>query len=198
MIQFINARIEAVSEQKVTVLIGAFGVIFFVPDSSLFKIGTEQKLYIYMHWNQEQGPSFYAFLNESDKNIFMLIIGCSGIGPKMGLAILADLGTQMFIQAISSQDIKALSKVSGIGAKKAEQLIVQLKHKLATFDLHISIQDQASFIEWQTLSQTLESLNYSRQEIVQAVNYLRTKEGHESFVFDQLMRYALSFLSKRL
>ena len=61
----------------------------------------------------------------------MLVIGCSGIGPKIALAVLAHLGAQGFVEVVSCGDERALSKVNGIGPKKAEQIIVQLKHKVS-------------------------------------------------------------------
>ena len=85
----------------------------------------------YMHWNQDNGPTLYGFNSILEKTVFLLIISCSGIGPKIGLAVLHHLEPATFVQAIIEENIKVLSSISGIGAKKAEQICVALKHKVA-------------------------------------------------------------------
>ena len=130
--------------------------------------------------------------------MFLLIISCTGIGPKIGLAVIAQLGYQPFIRAVQQEDILALSKVSGIGAKKAEQIIVQLKHKVARLiKTGIELDDAGDIQSWHTIGEVLESLNYSRTEISLAMKHLKQEYPNTQLPFDQLMRHALSFLSKK-
>ena len=92
-----------------------------------------------------------------------------------------------------------LSKVNGIGPKKAEQIIVTLKHKVS----QLISSGQGSFDDskakaWQEVSQALDSLNYTRGEISQAMQYLTAHHAGADLPFDQLLRQALGFLSKRV
>ena len=144
---------------------------------SLFIVDKQQKIYAYLHWNQEHGPALYGFQKELDKVVFLLIIGCSGIGPRIGLAILADLGAQEFLDAIYTGNEKSLSKVSGIGAKKAEQVIVHLKHKVdQLLKSGITVASSGEHAQWSMVTDALYALNYSRSEITQEIGRASCRE----------------------
>lgn len=128
----------------------------------------------------------------------MLVISCSGVGPKLGLAVLEDLGPQAFLDAVTEENDRALSKVSGIGAKKAEKIIVLLKHKVAKLIQSGAIcQSTGKVSRMHEITDVLKSLNYSRPEISAAMNHVNKKHAGQDYSFDQLIRYALSFLSKK-
>lgn len=189
-----------ISEVKTNIIIlhigGIVGVSLQVPREAEYQEKKEATIYIYMHWNQEQGPSFYGFSSVNERAVFELIIGCSGVGPKIALALLAELGAGNFIQAVQSDDSGALSSVPGIGAKKAEQMLVYLKHKVAKLVETGDIAITGGQTQWHELQQALQSLNYSRTEIAQALRYVREQAAGKQESFDQLMRRALSFLAK--
>lgn len=199
MINSISGMIKEVKEQAIVVDIGSIGFLLSVPTSIKFHAGQKINLATYMHWNQEQGPSLFGFEHEFERTVFLLIIGCSGIGPKIALAILAHVGAQGFLEIVGSGNERALSKVNGIGPKKAEQIIMQLKHKVS--DLISSGQghyDDSKAKAWQEVSQALESLNYTRTEISQAMQFLTANYAGSELQFDQMLRHALGFLSKRI
>lgn len=198
MIYTITGVAKALYDQALLVDIGSLGFLIQVPQSSSFQSGNTITLHTYLHWNQEQGPTFFGFATEIEREVFLLIISCSGIGPKIGLAVLAQIGSQSFIRAIQQEDIAALSKVSGIGVKKAEQIIVQLKHKVAhLIKLGVQLDVGGDLSSWHTIGEVLESLNYSRSEISMAMKHLTQEYPNTQLPFDQLMRHALSFLSKK-
>ncbi len=174
------------------------GFAVHVVDVAAFIINEEVELYIHMHWNKEQGPSLYGFRSLEEKELFILIIGCSGIGPKMALTILSQTDANAFIGAIQTGDIKALSQLKGVGAKKAEQMVIQLKNKVAAFitSYAISLVGMTQYLG--QLSEVLQSLNYSRLEIQQVLAYMRAQECESKPSFDQVMRQALSFLAKKV
>ncbi len=198
MIHSITGTVQARKKQAIMFAVGPICVDLLVPDESLFQIGSACTIYIHLHWNSDQGMSMYGFEKEIDKKIFLLVTSCSGVGPRIGLAVLADLGGQSFIEAVNTGDERLLSRVSGIGAKKAEQMIVQLKHKVQDLiDSGVQFQGSVGHAQWQTVSEALRALNYSRTEINQAVNFVRSKESGAKQSFDQLLRQTLSFLSRQ-
>ncbi len=198
MIHMITGVIKAQYDQSLMVDIGSMGLLIQVPQGSGFQVGSTVSLHTYLHWNQEQGPSMFGFATDIEREVFLLIISCSGIGPKIGLAVLAQIGAQSFIRAVQQEDIAALSKVSGIGGKKAEQIIVQLKHKVAhLIKLGVQLDVGGDSESWHTIGEVLGSLNYSRTEINQAMKHLQQEYNSTQLPFDQLMRHALSFLSKK-
>jgi Holliday junction DNA helicase RuvA len=196
MIHTVTGTILSQKKQAIVVALGPIGVECAVPDESLFPAGTQKTVHTHLHWNQEQGPSLYGFASDIDRSIFLLVTSCSGVGPRLGLAVLADLGAQSFMQAVTTGDEKLLSQVSGIGAKKAEQMIVQLKHKVQQMiDAGFTLSGENQ-TEFQTVIEALRALNYSRSEVTKAVEFVRSKTSGASS-FDQLMRHALAYLSKQ-
>ena len=198
MIDQIEGTVKTTEAQRVVVDLGVICLALQVPDGSVFQAGTKQKVFVHMYWNQDNGPSLFGFHSEVERTVFLLIISCSGIGPKIGLVALAQLGPQQFIEAVQQGKDSVLSGISGIGAKKAEHIIVQLKHKVAKLiKAGIALEVAVGVQDWSNVMEVLESLNYSRMEVSAAMNYLRDKHACAQLPFDQLMRHALSFLAKK-
>jgi holliday junction DNA helicase RuvA len=199
MISYVAGTIKSIRDQAVTVEVNSIGWALQVSQTLNLQIGNQVSFYVHMHWVQDQGPSLFGFESEFEKSIFLMVISCSGIGPKIGLAVLSDLGPQRFLEIVQAEDEKALSKVSGIGPKKAEQMIVHLKHKVAKLlDSGVQISGSAQITHWQNIQEVLESLNYSRPEITQAIKFVRENEPQVNAPLDHLLRRALSFLSKKI
>jgi Holliday junction DNA helicase RuvA len=196
MLSQLTGIVQSVDNHTIHLIVGPMGFALQVPNIAQFPPGKEATVLVYMHWNAENGPSFFGFKSAIDKQVFEFIISCSGIGPKIGLAVLGDLGASGFVHAVQMSNDKALSKVNGIGAKKAEQIIFQLRSKVEKLiGSGVEIAGGAVLEQWHTVSQALESLNYSRVEISRAMSQLR-KDADANLPFDQLMRKALSLLSK--
>lgn len=200
MLDYVVGVVKEVQDQEITLEVGMFGIALQVPNVQNFEKGVSSKVYSYLHWNAENGPSLFGFVSPLERSVFRVIISCSGIGPKIALAILADLGAQGFLQAISTGDEQMLSKVNGIGKKKAEQIIVQLKHKVASLieSGTVDVSDVQEIAHYHDVSLALQSLNYSRQEIGRAMDYIKKNTKVDKATFDVLLRQALSYLSKQI
>jgi len=199
MIHQIFGTIIATDNHTITVQPHGSGIGFGIsaPQKENFVVGKEAKFFTYVHWNQEQSPTLYGFTKELERTIFLLIISCSGIGPKIALATLETMAPEGFIQAIYEENVQTISSIPGIGKKKAEQIIVSLKHKVQNLiNSGIQLGDTSSIKNWQQITEVLTSLNYSRQEVHQAVQYLKNQNDSPEASFDSLLRGALSFLSK--
>jgi len=198
MIDYVSGRIAAISEGGISVDIGSLWLFFSVANPQIFKIEQKVDLHVHMHWNQENGPSFFGFSTTLERTVFLLVISCSGIGPKIGLAVLRDLGPDSFLQAIQMEDDVVLGKVNGLGPKKVEQMVVQLRRKVAKLiKSGLQVQGANKFTDWQNVSDVLVSLNYSRGEIGRVMKFLKDNYADSELPFDGLMRHALSFLAKR-
>ena len=199
MISTITGTIQSITEQDLTLSIGVISFTLQVPNPQQFQKDTTIELQTYLHWNQEQGPSLFGFLRDLERTVFLLFITCSGIGPKIALAVLSQLGAEQALYALQTSNEKALAQVSGIGAKKAEQIIAHLKHKAQKITItSTTALSPACMTEWTDVSQALTSLNYTRTEIMHAMQHLRqTCTDSGSVSFDKLMRHALSFLAKK-
>ncbi len=198
MFNYLVGKVTEITDKTVTLFTNGFGFQFQIPQIKNLTLNKETKIYTYMHWNQEKGPSFYGFQDESERQIFLMIIDCPKIGPSIALSVLSQMSPGRFIEIITSQNEEALSSINGIGEKKAEQIIMQLKRKVSKLissgQLNLSEQQQ-DFTQWQNVSDVLVSLNYSKSEISKAMMYLTEKYSDQNYPLDQLIRSALSFLS---
>jgi holliday junction DNA helicase RuvA len=196
MISFLKGAIASLSAHKATVQTDSgigFEVHLIKTDSLKEKQQTE--LFIYTHWNQEQGPSLFGFFTQEERSIFELIISCSGIGPKMGISILSQIEPAILINAIKNENTKTLSSINGIGPKKAEQIIFQLKNKISDIK-NLDVLNSALSNQFDEVAEVLNSLNYSKSEVYAAFNYLNKNFEKQNLNFDELLRKSLSFLSK--
>jgi len=197
MVEYVSGVVKGIDAGLLILSVGPFGLSIQVPANTAFVSGQSVTVYLQLHWNQDNGPSLYGFASPLEKSIFGIITSCSGMGPKVALAVLSDLGADQFLHAIQMADDKLLSTVSGIGPKKAEQMAVQLKHKVAhLIKSGVTIQG-ATAVKWHEISQVLESLNYTRTEITAALQYLNSEYAQQNLPFDGLIRHALSFLAKK-
>lgn len=200
MVDYVVGTIKEMRDQEIVVDVGPIGIALQVANAQNFVQDGPIKVYSHLHWNAENGPSFFGFALPLDRSVFRIIISCSGIGPKIALAILSDLGAQGFLQAITTENDQMLSKVNGIGKKKAEQIIVQLKHKIASLieSGKVDVSDIQETSHLHDVSLALQSLNYSRQEINKAMEYVKKNVKMDKVTFDILLRQALSYLSKQI
>ena len=196
MIAYLSGTVVALQENNLSVFVNGFGWSISVLENSSFVIGQTVTLYTHVQWQQDQAPSLFGFATEVEKSIFCLLIECSGIGPKMALAALSKLGVAQIVYAVQSEDARILSSVSGIGAKKAEQMLLFLKHKIEKISTIVSLDQSSIGLPLHDVTQALQALNYSKTEISYAMNKLKNESYEHVPTFDQLLRKALSHLTK--
>lgn len=195
MINFIQGTIiENCNDYQVVAINSQFYLNIFVPVIQRKNPGEITNLYTHLHWHQENGPSLYGFDTKDAKLVFMLLIECNGIGPKAAISILNQAEGSNIITAIAEKDSKFLSSLSGIGAKKADQIILALHTKVTKIinDGIINLATGQTYIN--DLISVLQSLSYSKVEVDQALNYLRSLENKPAG-FDDALRKSLSFLT---
>lgn len=84
---------------------------------------------------KEDGWSLFGFDRPAERAVFQRLLGASGFGPKLALAVLSALGAERTVRSILSRDLAALSSVSGVGRKKAERLVLELQDKFGDVSL---------------------------------------------------------------
>ncbi len=132
MITSIHGTLEATGVDYATIRVGGFGIRVFAPASTLSRLtepGMQVSLYTYFHM-REDAISLYGFTHETDRNAFEQLIGVSGVGPKVALALLSVMDAATFYKAIADEDQQRLGLAKGVGKKLAAHLILELKGKL--------------------------------------------------------------------
>ena len=101
--------------------------------NSLPSVNNETMLYTHLVV-REDAMELYGFATENELECFKLLITVSGVGAKMAISILSVLSVEQFVLAVASSDINAISKAQGVGKKKAERIVLDLKDKIKAFD----------------------------------------------------------------
>ncbi|MFH1412536.1 MAG: Holliday junction branch migration protein RuvA [bacterium] len=166
MISYLQGKIIDKNVGRLIVLVNNIGYKVFVTSdlSNKAKKDQEIKLYTYQHV-KEDGISLFGFSNKDELEIFELLISVSGIGPKSGLNVLLIASVDDIKQAIIINDSDLLTKVSGIGKKTAERIVLELRNKVGSLsDAHQSGISLASE-EIDALMQLGYSLGQARQAL---------------------------------
>ena len=93
------------------------------------KLNTETMLYTYMNV-REDAMELYGFASKGELSTFKMLIGITGVGPKVALAILSELSSEQIAMCVSSGDSKTLTRASGVGPKLAQRIVLELKDKI--------------------------------------------------------------------
>lgn len=199
MINYISGIVKDTEPQLIVLDKFGFNFLISVPNEAFYCINQETSLNIYFHWNQETGPQLFGFQSKLERDLFSLIISCSGIGPKLGLSILAQISAIDFINSIIIEDKNILNNINGLGSKKIDLLILQLKNKVNKLSL-VNIDNKENkviFSRIKEVTDVLSSLNYSKQEISVTLDFLKSDKDFSFLTFDQLLKKALSNLVKK-
>ena len=107
------------------------------------KLGREgEQGFLYTHLNvREDALELYGFAQQSELECFLMLISISGVGPKAALTILSDRSPEEFALLVASEDVKALSKSSGIGPKTAQRIVLELKDKIGATQAAAQVQE---------------------------------------------------------
>ncbi len=129
MIGFLQGDVLKKNSDNIIIGVGGVGYKVFMTEYSIEQCGASVAVSIYTHV-REQEISLYGFLQEEEQEIFELLIGVSGIGPKAALNILTVADVASIKTAIAAEDITILTKVSGIGPKIAKKVVHELSGKV--------------------------------------------------------------------
>lgn len=136
LINYISGSLRRTGTDGVVIDNNGMGYYVSVSAKTLEKlppVGERVCVYTYMSVS-ESGIALYGFSSYEELDLFNMIIGVSGIGPKSALGILGSVSPSQFIMAVLTDDIKALSAAPGIGKKTAQRLVLELRDKLKGSD----------------------------------------------------------------
>lgn len=203
MISYLRGALAAVLPDQVIVDVGGVGFQVFVSvrdAADMPAVGEDVKIFTYMSVS-EDAIRLYGFLSQDDLNVYRTMITVSGVGPKAALGILGALSANDVRYAVFSDDVKALSKAPGIGAKTAKKLILELKDKLKLEDAIANIGEEVSGsseavssvvdAELADAVQALTALGYSNSEALRAVRKVKVTEGMQT---QDILKQALKYI----
>ena len=171
MISYLEGKILDKNEKFFVVDVSGVGYRIFSHSGILEKIPENgQNVKIWTHlYVREDAMDLYGFLNKEELEFFEILISISGIGPRSALGILEVASVSSLKQAIVSEDETFFTKVSGIGRKTAQRLILELKSKLAKT---VVLEKGGGFKEMGDAFEALVALGYRQSDVRRILNEL--------------------------
>ena len=180
MIAFFHGMAVDMTESSVVVEAGGIGYEIYMTgaDLSEIRVGEDVKVHTYFSV-REDAMKLYGFRAKDDLQMFKLLLGVNGVGPKAALGVLAGITADELRFAILSDDVKTLSKAPGIGKKTAQKLILELKDKMKledAFELKLAHEQERAAVGAGEVSdgrqeavEALVALGYSSADALRAV-----------------------------
>ncbi|MDT2455589.1 Holliday junction branch migration protein RuvA [Enterococcus avium] len=197
MYEYIKGRLTFISPSYVVLDVNGIGYQIAIGNPYRYSSKMEQSVTIYVQQIiREDAHLLYGFETLAEKELFLRLLSVSGIGPKSGLAIMANEDHQGLIQAIEAGDVTYLTKFPGVGKKTAQQMVLDLKGKLTELvedpmSLFYEGNDDTALAE---AMEALQALGYSPKEIKKVEKVLE-KESLQNT--DDYLRAALKLMMKK-
>jgi len=200
MIAFLRGRVLNKQPTRVIVDVGGVGYEVHIPLSTFYEVGDEGaeiSLRIYTHVREET-LQLFGFLTDLERQVFERLIGISGIGPKLEIAVLSGLDSREVIAAIQRADVARLTGIPGIGKKTAERIVLELKDRLAQLEVPAavgSVPDISTDDRLRSdLLSALQNLGYHRPQAERAIDAALTASSDSGF--EHSLRAALRELMR--
>ena len=194
MIAGLDGILEAQGSDFIVVKVNGVSFKVFVPTSTLAVAGSPgDRVRLRTHLQvREDNLSLYGFATAEELDVFELAITVSGVGPRVAMSLLSVLNPAQLVEAISTENIEALTRVPGVGKKTAGHLIFELKDKLSKRGI-AGPASSLSSADSEAIA-ALRSLGYTSNEAAAA---LASVPGNKNLSLEEKVRLALQGMGKR-
>ena len=202
MIARLSGTLADVNFTQCVIDVQGVGYQVFIPMSTFDKLPRENEEVSLFICTQvrEDAISLYGFSTMPEKQLFVILISVSGVGPKLALSILSSMPVESFSSAIINSDLDVIKRISGIGKKTAERLIVELKDKLSkTMPLiatggEVMVSDEKALAMEDAIA-ALEQLGFKRETVRKALEKIVNTIPGEEATSENFIRKALQALN---
>jgi len=197
MIYQVSGSIISKHKDFVVIMVGGFGIKVASTKNTIdtIKLNAKIQLYTYLHV-REDALDLYGFHSTLEREIFLLLIGISGIGPKLGVTILSGILPDELKEKVVSGDIGALTAIPGVGAKTAKRIIIELKDKfIKNGNEDIGFNDNLSHKLYDDAFNALSSLGYNTHQSKKALGRILKDKDDKNHTIESIIKAALKHLN---
>lgn len=194
MIASLHGKVATLGTDWAVINVGGIGFQVYMPTSTLSTlgaIGREVQLYTHFHL-REDNATLYGFASSEELTLFQTLIGVSGLGPKLALAMLSTMSVEQLVTAIATGSADLLTVIPGIGKKVANRIILELKEKIGAGWITTPITQFAQ--ENTDVLSALTSLGYSAAEAAKAV---ATLSASPEMTLEEKIKLALAYFGTK-
>jgi Holliday junction DNA helicase RuvA len=177
MIAWLEGRLLRKMSDAVVVEAGGVGYRVFVTRQVLSRLPPEgSRVELEIHTQvREDAIQLFGFLDGEEREVFEALIGMSGVGPRAAVTVLSGIDARELARAICSGDLVRLCLIPGVGKKKAERMVLDLKEKLMPLARPPEGEKEGAAANLQDLRSALSNLGFKGPEVEKAVGALREK-----------------------
>lgn len=180
MFEYINGKVTIIESGYIVIDNNGIGYKIFVGSPYSFNIDEEYKVYLYQNIREEENTLF-GFKTKEERDMFLKLISVKGLGPKVGMTILASSTIEGLVDAIDRENILYLQKFPKVGQKLARQIILDLKGKL--------VKTEGKEVVNEELTEVLTTLGYKPVDIKRVI-----KDVDKSLPIESQIKEALKLL----
>ncbi len=189
MFAFIEGRVDSISGGSIVVSTNGIGYEIFISKKFEANVNDNIKVYTYLI-HKEDSMILYGFNNREEKKMFSTLISVSGVGPKLAIEILSTYNINEIMNILFNKDLNMLKKVPGMGLKKAEKLLFDLRDKIEKIELNLA---NISYTNIESdVIKALISLGFSNSEALKSLSLIENKANLSA---EDLISLALKNLS---
>lgn len=171
MIGRLTGRLTSKTPDQILLDVSGVGYLVHIPLSTFYELPEQESpasLWIHTHV-REDALSLYGFLTERERSLFLLLLGVTGIGPRVALTVLSGIPPTELVDALRRQDVRRLVAIPGVGKKTAERMVLELAEKAAKLPGEAPGKAPAAVASDDVLS-ALVNLGYRKAEAERAVD----------------------------
>lgn len=189
MISTLRGEIAQIEDTSLIVEVGGVGLRVFVPAPLRARHKTGEAAFLFTHLVvREDALTLYGFESQADRDLFNMLLGVDGVGPKVALSVLSTMTLDAIQRAIFADEAELLSRVPGVGKKTAQKIALHLKDKLKPLD-GLKQVAQLSDADSEVLA-ALTALGYSVVEAQAAIQSIPKDASQDS---EERLRLALQY-----
>ncbi len=203
MIGRLTGHLLACSPDRVLLEVAGVGYDVHIPLSTYYTLSRDSAAAVSLHVHthvREAALQLFGFASQDERAVFELLIGISGVGPRLALAILSGIGVDELFETVRGQDRSRLQKIPGVGKKTADRLLLELRDKLRD-ELRSGSSGRddrpgagvAPGLRSDAIS-ALVNLGYSRDAAGRAVDGATENQDPAGLALEQVLRRALAGL----
>ncbi|MGB7876712.1 MAG: Holliday junction branch migration protein RuvA [Anaerolineales bacterium] len=192
MIATIRGEITQIEDNALIIEVGGVGLRIFVPTPLRGRMKVGEKIFLYSYLIvRETELTLYGFESQADRDLFNLLLGVAGVGPKVALSVLSTMNIETVQRAVFSDEPELLSRVPGVGKKSAQKIALHLKDRLKPTDTIASVAAMSD-----SDSEVLEALTALGYSVVEAQAAIQSLSKDAPDDVEERLRLALQYFQK--
>jgi len=189
MIATLRGEVTQVEDNAIVLEVGGVGLRVFVPATLRTKLKAGESVFLYTHLVvREDALTLYGFESQADRELFNILLGVDGVGPKVALSVLSTMTLDAVQRAVFADEAELLSRVPGVGKKTAQKMALHLKDKLKPTDALAKVAAMSD-----KDSEVLAALTALGYSVVEAQAAIQSIAKDASDDVEERLRFALQY-----